>query len=170
MHRIASEVPGLVSVIGGKLTGYRAIAEEVVDAVERRLGVDTEPTTGRVKLPGGGAERSGDPYLDAIYGSRAQRVRELARAEPGLGQPLGPGLPDLAAQVALAARREWCARVEDFMLRRSYLGFRPDRGASVLQGVAAVLGAELGWPADRADEEAQQYRERPNGVRAPVVA
>jgi glycerol-3-phosphate dehydrogenase len=169
MHAIGTDVPGLVSVIGGKLTGYRAIAEEVVDAVERRLGVDTEPVTGRVKLPGGGAERSGDPHLDALYGSRAHRVRELAYAEPGLDQPLAAGIPDIAAQVAVAARHEWCARVEDFMLRRSYLGFRPDRGAPALAAVVAVLRAALGWSEERAQSEARRYAGRTPAAASPAA-
>jgi glycerol-3-phosphate dehydrogenase len=168
MHNIASDVPGLLSVIGGKLTGYRAIAEEVVDAVDRQLGSDTAPTTGRVRLPGGGPERSGDPHLDAIYGSRALRVRELAYAEEGLAQPLAPSVPDIAAQVTAAARLEWCARVEDFMLRRSYLGFQPDRGASALPAVVALLQAALHWSDERGRTELRQYAERIQASPSPA--
>ncbi|MEO5819458.1 MAG: glycerol-3-phosphate dehydrogenase/oxidase, partial [Vicinamibacteraceae bacterium] len=75
MHRITTETPGLVSVIGGKLTGYRAIAEEVVDRLCRDLQVSARCTTATAPLPGGGPERSGIPHLDAIYGSRAPRVQ-----------------------------------------------------------------------------------------------
>lgn len=166
MHEIASDVPGLLSVLGGKLTGYRAIAEEVTDAVEQQLGTDTQPTTGRVQLPGGGPERSGDPHLDAIYGSRALRVRELACAEEGLLQRLAPGVPDIRAQVTAAARLEWCARVEDFMLRRSYLGFQPERGASALPSVLSLLQAAWGWSDERLRTELGRYAAR---LPAPVA-
>ena len=159
MHRIASDVPGLLSVIGGKLTGFRAIAEEVVDAVEHQLGVDTEPTTGRVKLPGGGPERSGDPHLDTIYGSRALRIRELAYAEEGLLAPLAPGVPDIAAQVAAAVRLEWCRRVDDAMRRRTRLAFRPDRGAAAVDTVATLMQRELGWTDERRRRDLDNHRD-----------
>jgi len=50
-HKIESR-PGLVSVLGGKITGYRAIAEEATDAVEGQLGAAHPCTTARHKLPG----------------------------------------------------------------------------------------------------------------------
>jgi glycerol-3-phosphate dehydrogenase len=51
-HKIES-TPGLVSVLGGKITGYRAIAEEATDAVAKQLGVGRTSTTAERKLPGG---------------------------------------------------------------------------------------------------------------------
>ena len=53
MHEIATKTPGLISVIGGKLTGYRAIAEEVVDHVCVELRVAIRSTTAAMPLPGG---------------------------------------------------------------------------------------------------------------------
>ena len=139
MHRITTETSGLVSVLGGKLTGYRAIAEEVVDRVCRELQVSARCATATTPLPGGGAERSGVPHLDAIYGSRAPRVQALADTDPALAQPLALGHPDIAAEVVYAARHEWCGRPEDFLLRRSYLGFQPDRGRAAALNVEAAL-------------------------------
>jgi glycerol-3-phosphate dehydrogenase len=138
MHRLMSDTPGLVSVIGGKLTGYRAIAEEVVDRLCGELQVSARSTTATTPLPGGGSERSGVPHLDAIYGSRAPRVKALADADPALAQPLAPGHPDIGAEVVYAARHEWCERPGDFMFRRSYLGFQPDRGQAAAPGIEAV--------------------------------
>jgi glycerol-3-phosphate dehydrogenase len=141
MHRLMSDTPGLVSVIGGKLTGYRAIAEEVVDRLCGELQVSARSTTATTPLPGGGAERSGVPHLDAIYGSRAPRVQALAAADPALARPLAAGHPDIAAEVVYSARHEWCGRVEDFLRRRSYLGFQPDRGQAATLNIEAALPA-----------------------------
>ena len=141
MHRITTETSGLVSVLGGKLTGYRAIAEEVVDGVCRELEVSARSTTATTPLPGGGPGRSGVPHLDAIYGSRAPRVQALADADPALARPLAPGHPDIAAEVVYSARHEWSDRVEDFLLRRSYLGFQADRGESALRRIGGALTA-----------------------------
>jgi glycerol-3-phosphate dehydrogenase len=139
MHRITTETFGLVSVLGGKLTGYRAIAEEVVDRVCGELQVSARSRTATTPLPGGGPERSGVPHLDALYGSRAPRVLALADADAALARPLTPKHPDIAAQVVYSARHEWCERADDFLLRRSSLGFQDDRGESALRSVDAAL-------------------------------
>ena len=139
MHRITTETSGLLSVLGGKLTGYRAIAEDVVDRVCRELQVSARSTTATRPLPGGGPERSGVPHLDAIYGSRAPRVQALADADPALARQLAPGYPDIAAEVVFSASHEWCERADDFLLRRSYLGFEGDRGESALRSIDAAL-------------------------------
>jgi len=144
MHRITTETSGLVSVLGGKLTGYRAIAEEVVDRICRELQVSARSTTAATPLPGGGPERSGVPHLDALYGSRAPRVQALADADPRLARPLAPDHPDIAAEVAYAARHEWCERSDDFLLRRSYLGFQGDRGETAVRNIGAMLTSA--WP------------------------
>jgi glycerol-3-phosphate dehydrogenase len=160
MHRVVSDVPGLISVIGGKITGYRAIAEEVTDLVCRELQMEGAPVTTQEPLPGAGPHRSGVEHLDRIYGSRATLVQALAAAEPSLRAPIAPGHPDIAAQVAFAVRQEWCARLEDFMLRRSYIGFAPDRGVSAAEPVSYHLQRELRWPEEQRRHEVRRYNAR----------
>jgi glycerol-3-phosphate dehydrogenase len=160
MHRIVANIPGLVSVIGGKITGYRAIAEDAIDAACRHLGVDTPCATRTALLPGGGEGRTGAAHLDDVYGSRASEVAAVAAAEPALAERLAPAYPDIAAQAAFSTRREWCARLEDFMLRRSYLGFLPDRGVGAADAASRVMQRELGWSEFRRIEEVDAYRAR----------
>ena len=143
MHQLTNDTPGLISVIGGKLTGYRAIAEEVVDRVCGDLQITAPCTTATIPLPGGGPERSGVPHLDAIYGSRAPRVRAFLERDVALAAPLAPAYPDALGQVAYAARHEWAQRREDFTERRSFLGFQPDRGQAALAAIDAALSAPL---------------------------
>jgi glycerol-3-phosphate dehydrogenase len=139
MHRISTGTPGLVSVIGGKLTGYRAIAEEVVDGICRELGTDAPCTTATTPLPGGGPERSGVPHLDALYGSRAPRVQAVLERDAPLGRRLAQAYPDTMAQVVYAVRHEWAERRDDVMLRRTYLGFQPDRGGDAIDAIDAAM-------------------------------
>jgi glycerol-3-phosphate dehydrogenase len=167
MHRVVSDVPGLLSVVGGKITGYRAIAEEATGRVCRELGVTRAPST-QDPLPGGGAARSGIPHLDRIYGSRAPLVRELAVTDPTLGAALAPGYPDIAAQVAFSVRHEWCERLEDFMLRRSYLGFTPDRGIAAAAAVSYCMQREMQWSEERRRHEIRAYRARVERELFPV--
>jgi glycerol-3-phosphate dehydrogenase len=130
MHEIATKTAGLVSVIGGKLTGYRQIAEEVVDAVCGQLGHPARCTTSTTPLPGARAHHDG-----------------------GETHPL-------AARIADAVRRQWCASLEDFLLRRSALGFAPDRGAGEAEAVAQALKGELGWSEARRQSEVAAYLAR----------
>src|SRR5260370_42260201 len=97
-HRIVAE-PGLVSVLGGKITGYRAIAEDATDAVCRQLGVERPCHTAQQPLPGAQGPIGTQDHLDALYGSRAAEARGLAERDPRLSERLAPEYPDIAAQV-----------------------------------------------------------------------
>ncbi len=157
MHQVVANVPGFVSVVGGKITGYRAIAEEVTDVICQRLGIVEPVSTSRVPLPGGGAARSGVAHLDAIYGSRAVDVVALANDEPALRATIAAPYPDIAAQVAFSVRHEWCERLDDFMLRRSYLGFQHDRGTRAADAVSRLMQRELAWSDEQRRDEVARY-------------
>jgi glycerol-3-phosphate dehydrogenase len=165
-HRLADGdregTPGLVSVVGGKLTGYRAIAEEAVDLVCEKLGSRAKATTAEQALPGGrstprDSDRSGPTHLASLYGSRAGEVAALAVEEPGLSQPLSPGYPDIGAEAVWAVREEQCERLIDFLLRRTRLGFSADQAVGAAAAAAAILARELGWSAARTASELAAY-------------
>jgi glycerol-3-phosphate dehydrogenase len=164
-HRLADGdregSPGLVSVVGGKLTGYRAIAEEVVDLVCARLRNRAACVTAEHPLPGGGstgwAKGPTAVHLVALYGSRAGAVEQMAASEPGLGQPLAAAYPDIAGQVVWAVREEQCVRLTDFLLRRTRLGFSQDQGRTAVATSAQLLARELGWTEARHQAELAEY-------------
>jgi len=173
MHRVVdgevAGTPGLVSIMGGKITGYRAIAEEATDVVCRRLGVAARATTADEPLPGASqsrienpesriaAEGGVPPHLYHIYGSRAADVLRLAAERPELSRPLSPKYPDIAAQVVHAVRNEWCVTVSDFVRRRTLLGASADQGWDAAPAVAAIMGAELAWAPERRAREIETY-------------
>jgi glycerol-3-phosphate dehydrogenase len=164
-HRVVdgerSGAPGLVSIMGGKITGYRAIAEDATDVICRRLGVTERARTADEPLPGGHSTRpsaSGiSRHLADLYGSRAADVLRLAEEQPDLARPLSPRYPDIGAQVAFAARHEYCVTLADFLRRRSLLGATSNQGMDAAPAVAAVLARELEWPSDRALHEIERY-------------
>lgn len=170
--------PGLISVVGGKITAYRAIAEEAVNLALKRLGRKKAPAaTDRLPLPGA---RGGDPaavqrdarvaavtlgldpsvgdHLAAVYGSRYREVLELVRQQPELGRPLHPDHPELAAEAVHAAEREGAATLADFLLRRSLLGLRADQGLAAAEAAARALAPVLGWDEARVAREVADYR------------
>ncbi len=173
-HRIRdgerTGAPGLVSVLGGKLTGYRAIAEEVVDVVCSKLGVNAPCRTAATLLPGAKFvpkavathlpfDEETVAHLFRLYGSRAAEVIQLAATNKSLRVRLSPGYPDIAAQVIHAVRSEQCLRVSDFILRRTTLGFSRDQGLCVVGTVAALMARELGWSPERKAAEARAFNE-----------
>jgi glycerol-3-phosphate dehydrogenase len=169
MHRILDEerngTPGLISIIGGKITGYRAIAEEAVDVVCDKLGIRRGCRTASTPLPGArphensGPALSGFPdgktaqHLFSVYGSRAVEVIDLGQRESRLRSPLAPGRPDIAAQVVHSVRNEQCVRATDFLLRRTLIGFSPDQGISALPAVVSWMAEELHWSDSKKSEE-----------------
>ena len=168
MHKIVEGEPvapaGVISVLGGKITGYRAIAEEVTDAVCRRLGArDRRSTTADMPLPGARPSPGVDvrstvtPHLYDLFGTRAAEVAALARSRSDLEQPLSPTYPNIAAEVVFAVRFEHCRRLSDFLRRRTLLGASEDQGWSAAAPAAALMAGELGWSAARVAEEIDAY-------------
>ena len=82
----------------------------------------------------GGRARGLLPALAARYGYAARDVLALAAERGELAQPIVPGLPDLLAEVALAARREQARSIGDVLLRRTRLGLLAARELSAPSG------------------------------------
>ncbi|MDA2932792.1 glycerol-3-phosphate dehydrogenase/oxidase [Acidobacteria bacterium AH-259-D05] len=172
MHRIIDgeqvNACGLVSVLGGKITGYRAIAEEVTNLVCTKLKVKRSCETATLPLPGArgrlipsGAHTglAGEvvEHLYSLYGSRANEVLRLAELEPELGRPLGPDYADIAAQVIFAIRSEQCLHLNDFLLRRTLLGFTRDQGSQAIEKAVFHMARELSWSDAQISAEVQSY-------------
>jgi glycerol-3-phosphate dehydrogenase len=162
-HGIFREGPGgrFITVAGGKLTTFRAMAEDAVDAACRVLGRRTGCAARDARFPGeigGGpegveafvrslAKRYGADevlcaHLVSLYGRRAARVLEISRETPGADRRLLPGSADIAAQVILAAREEWAVTLEDVLFRRIPLGNTEGRGRAALAAIRTILEAE----------------------------
>jgi glycerol-3-phosphate dehydrogenase len=169
-HAKREGVEGVLSVVGGKITAYRAIAEEVVDAVSRILGRDAGSRTADEPLPGARAAdlaaRPGDLALEAatrahltsIYGSRAREVLDLARSDPSLASPLCPHHHGVEAEVVHAVQNEWAETLGDVLLRRNALGLSACQALDCVERVADRVGAVLGWDQDRRRKEIEAYR------------
>ena len=164
MHKVVSGPPvgppGVVSVLGGKITGYRAIAEEVTDVVCRTLKCERRCVTAEEPLPG--ARSAPGPAAAAsleLYGARAAEVLAIGQEAPGLMTPLSPRHAEIGAQAAHAARQEWCVRLSDFLRRRTLLGASDDQGVGAAAPAARILARELGWSAHREATEVAAYQQ-----------
>jgi glycerol-3-phosphate dehydrogenase len=92
------------------------------------------------------------------YGGETRAVLALANERPELSQPIGEGLPHLAAEVVYAARYEMATSVEDVLARRTRALLRDAEAArTVARRTAGLLAAELGWDEARIENEIETF-------------
>lgn len=161
-HAIAERVPGLVSVTGGKLTTYRAMARQVVDAAERSLGRrPTRTPTARLPLAGGAIADVAAEIAEAAtvvgdvvvatrlvhaHGDEWRGVWALVRDDAALGERIEATRPYLLAELAYAVRHELAITLGDLLIRRTPVAFETrDHGRSAARHVAAHVARWLGW-------------------------
>lgn len=172
-------VPGLFSVIGGKLTTFRALAEHVNNDVisQSRLPSSEQRrhagTTRSMRLPGAqvmdynsfaedfrkttGLAADVVDRLLGIYGTRATAIHAIAQASPQLSERVAsvPGL--IAAEVEFAVRSEGAATLSDVVARRIMTGLDADLGLDSLEEVGKIAAQASGWSAGQLDREIQGY-------------
>ncbi len=159
---------GMLTITGGKLTTWRRMAKLTVDRLVERDSREASCHTHEIPLGQAIAEEDlprveGVPEgsyaaLAGRYGYAAREVLALAAERGELAQPIVPGLPDLLAEVALAARREQARSIGDVLLRRTRLGLLAARELPV-ERVADVLARELGWDSERTAREVERFAE-----------
>jgi glycerol-3-phosphate dehydrogenase len=164
----------MITITGGKLTTWRRMAKMTVDRLVERDARDAPCRTHEIPLGQAisvdelprveGVPESAYAALAGRYGHAAHEVLALAADRGELAQPIVAGLPDLLAEVTLAARHEQARSVGDVLLRRTRLGLLAARelsageaGGSVAR-VADVLAGELGWDASRVRQEIERFR------------
>ena len=168
---------GMITITGGKLTTWRRMAKLAVDRMVEREARDAPCRTTEIPLGQAiavdelpsvqGVSETARAALASRYGYGAHEALALAAEREELAQPIVPGLPDLMAEVVLAARREQALSVSDVLLRRTRLGLLaarelvgegPERVPAV-ERVAALLGQELDWSAERVALETARFFE-----------
>jgi glycerol-3-phosphate dehydrogenase len=182
-HTVVTPVPGLVMIAGGKLTTYRVMARDAVDAAAHSLKTTVNLTirdsiTDRVPLLGADgyetranqrvmlARRSGlhvariDHLLNR-YGSLIDDLLALIDSRRVLALPLQGAEDYLAAEVVYAVTHEGARHLDDVLTRRTRISIETfDRGVSAAAPVAALMAAELGWDDARTADEVDHYLRR----------
>ena len=147
-HTVLVPPDGPVTIVGGKLTTYRRMAQDAVDAALRQPGLAAR-TAGRcrtMRLPLVGAappaelRRIAAPArLVARYGTEAADVLALAQADPLLREPLTPGGVTIAAELAFGLQREGALDAGDLLDRRTRIGLVAADRRAALPAAQAVL-------------------------------
>lgn len=148
-HVIEVDPCGLISVMGGKWTTYRRMAQ---DAVDRAIEVGGLP-----KLACGTESR-------AIEATHPASIAKLANDDPSLAEPLDAALPYSAAEAVWAIRNEMAMTVEDVLSRRTRC-LLLDAAAAVRAAprVAELLASEHGHQADWVDDQLRTFQRLARG-------
>lgn len=172
-HRLIETDDGVIAVVGGKLTTYRAMSEEAVDAVVRRLrqrgalpaGVGRCQTHRHPLAPGLplSADELDEPLLGDLaprHGPYARRMVEHIAGDPASGQRLLDDLPYRWAEIDHAIAYEGVVHLEDLMRRRIPLGLTDaELGVKVARTVAQRLVDAWGGSAADVEAELERYRQ-----------
>jgi len=164
---------GMITITGGKLTTWRRMAKMTVDRLVEREAREAPCRTQEIPLGQGvsvdelprveGVPEESYSALAGRYGHAAHDVLALAAERGELAQPVVAGLPDLLAEVVLAARHEQARSIGDVLLRRTRLGLLAGRDlveqAIPVRRVADVLARELAWDSERLQRELERFAE-----------
>jgi glycerol-3-phosphate dehydrogenase len=163
---------GVVTIAGGKLTGYRPMVARALDVAARSAEIQMGDDRGEPPLPGGdfagalgelaaslarelGVEPSAADRIARLYGGEARAVAALG------GAPLAPGTSVLAGEVEWAVREEGAETLEDLVYRRLRVAlFEPGQRDPCAEAGALRMGELLGWSAEARARELAAVRAR----------
>jgi len=153
---------GLISIMGGKWTTHRAMAEDTIDRVEESVGRPRTECETRNYVLFGGKDFTDDcwknltcrhpisddtgRHLVSKFGTAAQDVLTLSSEDRSLSDRIVEGYPAIRAEVIYAIRREMAATIEDVLARRIGLQLYSWRDAiAAAATVGFLMARELNW-------------------------
>jgi glycerol-3-phosphate dehydrogenase len=158
-HKITLSSSGLLSIIGGKWTSYRRMAEETIDRgiksgiLEKKKCItksfsfypDNKPLK-EVRLQ--------------IYGSQANEIERMIADQPDLAELINPRLPYTKAEIVWICRNEFPRAIEDILARRTRALFMDVRASKdAAPEVAEIMAKELGFSKTWQESQILQYNE-----------
>lgn len=175
-HAVASPVPGLIAVTGGKYTTYRLMAKDAVDAAVYDLGRAAPPCcTEDVPLLGAdgyrglwnsrgeiarrlGLREAQVEHLLNRYGSLIEELEDLIVQRPELVEPLAGAPEYLKVEAVYAASHEGALHLDDILARRTRISIEKwNRGVAAASEVAELVGPVLNWSRTEATHEIEHY-------------
>jgi glycerol-3-phosphate dehydrogenase len=175
-HSVTTSSAGMVTVTGGKLTTYRAMAADAVDALADVVSRDAPVgrcRTRRMALWGAVGHDRVVPdhrgrsvlsdaelaHLAGRYGAEAGALVALVQNDPTLAEPLVAGMSYLRAEAVFAARYEMAMTLDDVLSRRTRARlYARDASDQAAAGVAELVADELGWSSAETTAQTAAYR------------
>jgi glycerol-3-phosphate dehydrogenase len=175
-HAVLQHASGLVTIVGGKLTTYRRMAQDTVDLLSKRDGRKLLHPTLALPLQGStswphaqvelgqrgvalGLSEATIHHLTRSYGSEAHKILDLAAGDRSLAHVLIADLPYIHAEIIAACRYEMAMTPTDVLSRRMAITLEDrQRGLGIITEVTARMAQEHGWSQDRQAELVEAYR------------
>jgi glycerol-3-phosphate dehydrogenase len=174
-HAVLESPSGLVTIVGGKLTTYRRMAQDTVDVLSRRDGSTPFHPTQHLPLQGsaGWLAKQRDVEIKGLalglspqtiehlrnYGSEALELLKLIEDDAELGRRLVDDLPYIRAEVVYACRHEMAMTPYDVLARRTAIMLEDrQRGLGTLDDVAALMASEHNWSPEQQQSMSDAFR------------
>jgi glycerol-3-phosphate dehydrogenase len=175
-HVVIESPSGMVSIVGGKLTTYRLMAEDVFNHIAKKQGKSSAHVTRELPLDGAEDWKAALIALQALaphyglqpdsverlknYGAESRTILALLEQDSSLARRIVPDLPYIMAEVVYACRHQMAMQLQDVLERRLHINFEDtSRGTGVAADVARCMAQELEWDNAEIDRQAAQYRE-----------
>ena len=173
------QAANLFSIVGGKLTTYRSLAEEAVNLVFKELGKSVAKcSTAEVPLPGAVTPQTSSTFEDfgkafklgsglslatsdrllRIYGMRSKELVKMAAAEATLAKIIDDETQAIAAEVVYSFEHELAVNLVDCLLRRMMVGLNSTCGLDAIVTAATIAQNHFGWTDQQVLREVSNYR------------
>jgi glycerol-3-phosphate dehydrogenase len=157
-HKIILSESGLISIIGGKWTTYRCMAEETIDRAIRKGLLEKKKcvTRGlRINSENGNDNRG----RFQIYGKHAASLQMIVKETPSLGEPIDPRLAYSKAEVIWICRNEMAVRLSDVLARRTRSLFLDVKTSlDIAPEVASIMAKEMGFDKKWEEEQLADFK------------
>ena len=173
-HLLSWTPGGVLAVSGGKLTTYRTMASDAVDAIEQRLGREPSksPTLDR-PLRGGDTPALADVLAEATtrvgsasralhlvhaHGTLWRDVWMLVDDDASLGREIVPGLRYIRGELVYGVKVEGARTLGDLLIRRTKIAFETrDQGRAAAADAAGLIAPHLKWNEERRQSALLDY-------------
>lgn len=158
-HKITLSPSGLLSIIGGKWTTYRRMAEETIDkAINAGFLEKRKCVTSFLRMTTITKSISSDRLC--IYGDQSSEIEKMINENPELGKPIAPRLPYTRAEMIWICRNEMPLTIEDLLARRTRVLLLNARTSSeIAPDVAALMAKEFGYDMKWQKEQVESYNQ-----------
>jgi len=163
-HKINVSLSGLVTIIGGKWTTYRKMAEDTIDKASMIGGLDERKcVTKNMPIHGYVANVDFNDHL-YIYGSDRVQLQNLVNQHPEWKKQLHKDLPFTVVEVIWAVRNEMARNLDDMLSRRVRALFLDARASiEMAPEVARIMATELGYGEDWIQNQVKEYNDFAKG-------
>ncbi len=158
-HKIIVSESQLITVIGGKWTTYRKMAQDMINtAIRRKLLPPSESPT--KKFPINAQSGHSEQKAFGLYGDHSDEIVTLIEKDPALGESIHPDLPYTWAEIEWCCRNEMVVHLEDLLSRRTRVLLL---NARIAEEIATKVGNRvepiLEWSPERTKEEIRSFRQ-----------